>query len=140
MGARELREGILETPTVSRSADMAAELTLGQILTGMALRIDGPRAFGIELSINFQLTDTGEAYALVLSNAVLKHTADTTLEDADATLRLARTALNELVVEEVTAADLLAAGRIEVEGDAAKLAELFGLMDDPDPSFAIVTP
>jgi alkyl sulfatase BDS1-like metallo-beta-lactamase superfamily hydrolase len=106
----------------------------------MALRIDGPRAFGVELSINFQLTDSGENYALVLSNAVLKHRADTTLEDADATLRLARGALDELVVEATTAAELFAAGRIEVEGDASKLVELFALMDDPDPSFAIVTP
>lgn len=140
MGARELRGGVLETPDVARSPDMAAQLTLDQILTGMALRIDGPRAFGVELSINFQLTDSGENYALVLSNAVLKHRADTTLEDADATLRLARGALDELVVEATTAAELFAAGRIEVEGDASKLAELFGLMDDPDPSFAIVTP
>lgn len=140
MGARELRGGVLETPAVARSPDMAAQLTLNQILTGMALRMDGPRAFGVELSINFQLTDSGENYALVLSNAVLKHRADTTLEDADATLRLARGALDELVVEATTAAELFAAGRIEVEGDAAKLVELFGLMDDPDPSFAIVTP
>lgn len=140
MGARELRDGVLETPRVTRSPDMAAQLSLDQILTGMALRIDGPRAFGVESTINFQLTDTGESYALVLSNAVLKHRADTVLEDADATLRLTRGALDELVVEAVTAAELFAAGRIEVEGDASKLVELFGLMDEPDPSFAIVTP
>ena len=140
MGARELRGGVLETPQVTRSPDMAAQLTLDQILTGMALRIDGPRAFGIEISINFQLTDSGENYALVLSNAVLKHRADTTLDDADATLSLTRGALDELVVEAVTAAELFATGRIEVEGDATKLVELFALMDDPDPSFAIVTP
>ncbi len=140
MGARELRGGVLETPQVTRSPDMAAQLTLDQILTGMALRIDGPRAFGVELSINFQLTDSGENHALILSNAVLKHRADTTLTDADATLRLARGALDELVVEATTAAELFAAGRIEVEGDATTLVELFALMDEPDPSFAIVTP
>jgi alkyl sulfatase BDS1-like metallo-beta-lactamase superfamily hydrolase len=35
---------------------------------------------------------------------------------------------------------LFASGAIAVEGDGVKLAELFGLIDEPDPAFAIVTP
>jgi alkyl sulfatase BDS1-like metallo-beta-lactamase superfamily hydrolase len=34
----------------------------------------------------------------------------------------------------------MGSGRITVEGDAAKLGELLGLLDPPDPGFAIVTP
>ena len=34
----------------------------------------------------------------------------------------------------------MAAGRLTVEGDQAKLGELLGLLDPPDPNFAIVTP
>ena len=36
--------------------------------------------------------------------------------------------------------DIAAAGRLTVEGDPAKLGELLGLLDAPDPAFAIVTP
>ena len=35
---------------------------------------------------------------------------------------------------------LFEAGRIEIEGDGAKVGELFGVMDEPDRRFAIVTP
>ena len=139
MGAKELREGIVGTPTVVAAPDLVAQLPLQQILDGMALRIDGPRAFEVELSIAFELSDTGEAYTVTLQNAVLTHVAGRR-EGADATLRLERTALNELIAETTTPPELLAAGRLEVEGDGAKIGELFGLMDEPDPRFAIVTP
>jgi alkyl sulfatase BDS1-like metallo-beta-lactamase superfamily hydrolase len=37
-------------------------------------------------------------------------------------------------------ADLAGSGRLRVEGDPVKLVELLGLLDEPDPGFAIVTP
>jgi len=139
MGAKELRDGIVDTPTVSASPEMVGQVPLEQILDGMAFRIDGPRAFGVELSIVFELSDTGEAHTLTLENAVLTHTPGKR-EDAQATLRLPRPALDELIAETVTTAELFEAGRIAIEGDGAKVGELFGLMDEPDPRFAIVTP
>ena len=86
-----------------------------------------------------ELSDTGEAHTLTLENAVLTH-ATGKRGDAHATLRLPRPALDELIAETVTAAELVEAGRIEIEGDGARIGELFGLMDEPDPQFAIVTP
>ena len=139
MGAKELRDGIVDTPTVSASPEMVGQVPLEQILDGMAFRIDGPRAFGVELSIVFELSDTEEAHTLTLKNAVLTHTPGKR-EDAQATLRLPRPALDELIAETVTAAELFEAGRIEIEGDGAKVGELFGVMDEPDRRFAIVTP
>jgi alkyl sulfatase BDS1-like metallo-beta-lactamase superfamily hydrolase len=40
----------------------------------------------------------------------------------------------------VTLPDLAASGRLSIDGDQSKLAELFGLLDPPDPNFPIVTP
>jgi alkyl sulfatase BDS1-like metallo-beta-lactamase superfamily hydrolase len=37
-------------------------------------------------------------------------------------------------------ADLASGGRLRIEGDGVKLGELLGLLDEPDPGFAIVTP
>jgi alkyl sulfatase BDS1-like metallo-beta-lactamase superfamily hydrolase len=138
-GAKELREGVARAPALRVAPEMVAQLPVAQILDGMALRIDGPRAFETEISIVFELADTGEAHTLTLENAVLTHRPGRR-EGTDATLRLERAALDELIAETSTAPDLLAAGRLEIEGDGTKLAELFGLMDEPDPNFAIVTP
>ena len=109
---------------------MVAELPLEQILDGLALRIDGRARSSVELSIVFELSDTGEAYTPTLENAVLTHTAGRR-EGADATLRLERTALDELIAETATAADLLAAGRLEIEGDGARSASCSGSWTSP---------
>ena len=98
MGAKELREGVVGTPTVTASPELVAQLSMEQILDGMALRVDGPAAFDAELTIVFELTDTDEAHTLTLENAVLTHVAGRR-EGADAVLRLARTALDELIAE-----------------------------------------
>ncbi len=60
--------------------------------------------------------------------------------EAEATLTIERQALNEMLGKEADLAELATSGRLRVEGDGAKLGELLGLLDEPDPGFAIVTP
>lgn len=140
MGAKELREGISGSSMPARPLDFVARLTVSQILDAMALRVDGPRAWEARIRLTFAVTDSDERYALNLENGVLTHVAGREAEDADATLRFERGALNELVAGISAPEELFAAGRFQVEGDGAKLAELFSLLDEPDPGFAIVTP
>jgi alkyl sulfatase BDS1-like metallo-beta-lactamase superfamily hydrolase len=59
---------------------------------------------------------------------------------ADATLVVDRKALDRLLLKTADVAELAESGRLRVEGDGAKLGELLGLLDEPDPGFAIVTP
>ena len=58
----------------------------------------------------------------------------------DATVSIERSALHELIAGADTVDELVESGRMAVEGDQAKLGELLGLLDPPDPDFAIVTP
>ncbi len=51
-----------------------------------------------------------------------------------------RQALNEMLGGDADLAELAQSGRLRVEGNAEKLGELLGLLDEPDPGFAIVTP
>jgi alkyl sulfatase BDS1-like metallo-beta-lactamase superfamily hydrolase len=139
MGARELREGVREEGNTP-SKEMIALLSTEQLFDVLAIRIDGPRAGERRLSFNWVFTDTDEHHILMLSNGVLIHSADRQDPQADATVVVERTALNELFAGITPMAELLGAGRLRVEGDAAKLGELLGLLDEPDPSFAIVTP
>ncbi len=139
MGARELREGVVEGGNTP-SREMVALLSSEQLFDVLAIRIDGPRAGELRLSFNWIFTDTDERHVLMLSNGVLIHSADRQDPHADATVVVERAALNELFAGITPVGELLGEGRLRVEGDAAKLGELLGLLDEPDPSFAIVTP
>ena len=55
-------------------------------------------------------------------------------------LVIERQALNEMLTGSADLAELATSGRLKVEGDGEKLGELLGLLDEPDPGFAIVTP
>jgi alkyl sulfatase BDS1-like metallo-beta-lactamase superfamily hydrolase len=138
-GARELREGVVGSGNTP-SREMVALLTTEQLFDVLAIRIDGPRAGELRLSFNWVFTDTGERHLLTLSNGVLIPSTDRHDADADATVVVERAALNELFAGLTPIAELLETERLRVEGDAAKLGQLIGLLDEPDPSFAIVTP
>jgi alkyl sulfatase BDS1-like metallo-beta-lactamase superfamily hydrolase len=140
MGAQELREGISGTPTATAPPDVLARLTVDQILDAMAIRLDGPRAWDKLLTINWEVTDPDERHLLELENGVLHHRADRHDPEADATLIVERRALNEMLSGAAELAELAESGRLRVEGDGIKLGELLGLLDEPDPGFAIVTP
>jgi len=139
MGATELREGITGTPTDAAAPDILAQLSVEQILDAMAIRLDGPRAWGLRLKVNWRVTDPDDPHLLELENGVLNHRPGSDPE-ADATLTIERRALNEMLGKEADLAELAQSGRLRVEGDGTKLGELLGLLDEPDPGFAIVTP
>jgi len=140
MGALELREGIVGTPTDSAAPDILAQLSVGQILDAMAIRLDGPRAWDVRLTINWEVTDPDEKHLIEVENGVLNHRPDRHRPEADATLIVERQALNEMLAKTADLAELAASGRLRVEGDGEKLGLLLGLLDEPDPGFAIVTP
>jgi len=140
MGARELREGISGTPTATAPPDVVANLSVEQLLDAMAIRVDGPRAWERRLRIDWVVTDPDEQHALTLRNGVLSHRPGRHDPKAEAALIVDRQALNELVLKTADLAALAESGRLRVEGDGAKLGELLGLLEDPDPGFPIVTP
>jgi alkyl sulfatase BDS1-like metallo-beta-lactamase superfamily hydrolase len=140
MGAKELREGIAGTPTATAPPDILARLTVGQLLDAMAIRLDGPRAWEHRLTINWQVTGPDESHVIRLCNGVLRHRPGRPDPEADASLFVEREALNQLLLGAAEIGELAEGGRLRVEGDGAKLGELLGLLDEPDPGFAIVTP
>jgi alkyl sulfatase BDS1-like metallo-beta-lactamase superfamily hydrolase len=140
MGAKELREGISGTPTATAPPDVLAHLTVSQLLDAMAIRLDGPRAAESHLRIDWVITNPDEVHAITLRRGVLRHRPGAHEPQAEARLVVERAALDELLLGTADLAKLVEAGRLRVEGDAAKLGKLLGLLDEPDPGFAIVTP
>jgi alkyl sulfatase BDS1-like metallo-beta-lactamase superfamily hydrolase len=140
MGARELREGIAGTPTAAAPPDVLARLSVSQILDAMAIRLDGPRAWEQHLRIDWNVTGPDEGHAITVRNGVLRHRPGGHEPAADARLFVERAALDQLLLKVADVGELAESGRLRVEGDGAKIGELLGLLDEPDPGFAIVTP
>jgi alkyl sulfatase BDS1-like metallo-beta-lactamase superfamily hydrolase len=139
MGAHELRHGSGGT-AAGLPPDFITNLSDEQLFDALAIQVDGPRAGDRRITLHWRFTDTEGDYAVTLQHGVLTHRRGRPGGTIDATVSVARSALNELVAGAATIDELLTAGRLVVEGDQAKLGELLGLLDPPDPGFAIVTP
>lgn len=141
MGAYELRNGPIGTPTVTASPDIAGALSVEQVFDAIALRVDGPRAWSADLTIDWHITDAGVTHRTRLRNGLLVHfDLDGEASEPDTRLTLSHQDLIAAVVGGGDVPGMIGAGRIGVAGDAAKLTELVGYLDAPDPNFTIVTP
>ncbi|CCH86968.1 conserved protein of unknown function [Modestobacter italicus] len=138
-GATELRGASAVTPTETASADVMAALTLPQLFDSVAIRVDGPRAWDERLSIDWEFTDTGDHYRSTLANGVLVHGPGPARDAADARVRTTRAALLALLGG-AAPGDLTEAGDLAVDGAADTLDRLTGVLEAPDPGFAIVLP
>jgi alkyl sulfatase BDS1-like metallo-beta-lactamase superfamily hydrolase len=138
-GAAELRSGAFGTPVGTLSADVLAQLTPEQLFDALAVRVDGPRCWDEHLTIDVDLSDEQTRHRLTLRNGVLTHTSAPQPTAADVVLRLPRAALPAVLAGSEDA-DGLARSGVDIEGDAAVLGRLLGMLEAPDPDFAIVTP
>lgn len=135
-GATELRVGNFGTPGETSSPTLLEQLSPEQIFDALAISVNGPRAWELELAVDISFTDLGSNYRLTLSNGVLvyrKTAADPAT--AGATLTLAA----KVRILALAAGDFTSPG-LDVGGDPAVLQQLVSVLDKPDPSFNIVTP
>jgi alkyl sulfatase BDS1-like metallo-beta-lactamase superfamily hydrolase len=140
-GAQELRDGVRKLPTPdTASPDTVRAMDLDLFFDFLAMRLNGPKADGKRLSLNFDFTDLKQNYSVEMENGVLNHTEGVEGKDADAKVSLTRDTLNKIVLKETTLKDALAKGDIKVDGTQGKLEELVSYMDDFDFWFNIVTP
>jgi alkyl sulfatase BDS1-like metallo-beta-lactamase superfamily hydrolase len=140
-GAYELRHGaqasVLSLPS---AMGLLRRVPLEQFFASMAARLDGARADGKRVTLNFVFTDLGESWVLELENAVLHHTRRDPDPDAAATVKLTHEFLLRLATQQAGLRDLLFSDDLEVEGSRLELLAFFSLLDRPDGSFPIVTP
>ncbi len=137
--AYELRNGVHTGPGIA-SPDVITAMTVPMIFNYMGVRLNGPKADGKVIVINWNFTDTGKKYALTLENSALTYLPNWQAPNADATFTLTRATLDGVIMGKTTFRKEIAAGKIKVQGDGKKLGELMGLMDDFKGDFKIVTP
>jgi alkyl sulfatase BDS1-like metallo-beta-lactamase superfamily hydrolase len=139
--AYELRHG---APKVGRGPAINPN-TINAIPTEMlfdllGVQLNGSRANGKHIIINWNFTDAQQVYALTLENSALTYTAKKQVAGADVSLTLTRDALNAIVLRRVTISDAIQSGQIKVNGEAGKASELFSLFDAFNANFEIVEP
>jgi alkyl sulfatase BDS1-like metallo-beta-lactamase superfamily hydrolase len=139
--ARELRHGPPEVGlNVAAMEDVLRRTPVHRFFDSMAVRLNGPKAEDVSLSVNFVFTDRGESYLLDIRNSVLHHRPSEPGSSADATLRLSHDMFIRMLTGEAGIPDLLLSEDIELEGSKLDLARFFSLLDKPDGRFNIVTP
>jgi alkyl sulfatase BDS1-like metallo-beta-lactamase superfamily hydrolase len=141
-GALELRHGVQDGGASLASAKgLLLNLPPEQFFASMATRVNGPKADGKAMVLNFVFTDLGETHVLELANAVLHHRQRAAPDPGAAvTVRLTRPFLVDLVTGQAGLREALFSGDLSVEGSRMELLSFFSLLDTPQPSFPIVTP
>jgi len=106
----------------------------------MGVQLNGPKADGKHIVINWNFTDAQQVYALTLEDSALTYMANKQVAGADASLTLTRDTLNAIVLRRVTISDAIQSGQIKVIGEAGRASELLSLLDTFNPNFEIVEP
>jgi alkyl sulfatase BDS1-like metallo-beta-lactamase superfamily hydrolase len=141
LGALELRQGRPSTAARAPiSPDVVRAMSLDAFFDYLGVRLNGEKAEGIRLVVNWVLTDLGRTYVLNLENSALTCLADRRSDRADATVTLDRGVLNRLILRQIPFADAVDGGLVAIDGDRAKVAQLFGLFDDFTLMFEVVEP
>jgi len=141
LGALELRRGVPTTAARAPiSPDVVRAMSLDLFFDYLGIRLDAGRADGRRIVINWVFADLDHCYVMNLENCALTCLADRRSNRADATVTLERAVLNRLVLREVSFADAVAQGQARIDGDAARVAELFDLLDDFSLMFEVIEP
>lgn len=140
-GAQELRQGPpapRATPLVG--SDTLRAMTDEMFLDYLAIRLNGPKATGVVLRIDWTQPDTGARLALSVENSVFLYRRDQLHKEADVALTMSRSSMASILLGQTSLQAEIDAGRADVNGDRGKLDLWLGLLDRFDPAFAVVTP
>lgn len=135
-GATELLDGNFGTAAQVASPTMLSQLTPEQIFDSLAIRIDGPRSWDLDLTIDLAFADLAVNYRLTLRNGVLVY-RKAAAQPATATVTVRLDGKSRLLTAAL--GDFTSPG-LEISGDREALRTFLGALDQPDPGFNIVTP
>ncbi|PDT79085.1 alkyl sulfatase dimerization domain-containing protein [Bradyrhizobium sp. C9] len=140
-GAQELRQGMPKTPPRSpMPRETLAALRTEQLWDVLGIRLNGPKAEGKRIVLNWNFTDTGESFVLNLENSALTYVKGAQASDAHASFTLARSVLDEVIAKLTSFPEAVGAGKVKVSGEPLRLGELMVLMDEFPRMFEIVEP
>ncbi len=143
LGAKELRHGAPKPPpggVGAISPKVVAMMPPQMLLDFLAVRLNGEKAEGLNILIDWEMADAETSLRITLSNGALNNALGTHGDAAQAKIQLERTALGQLIASGLPLAQALDEGKIPHTGDTSTLKKLFGLFDQFYPMFNILEP
>lgn len=142
-GAEELRTGPHPLPrnAASASVSLAMALPTPQLFDLLAVRVDGEKAAGIDIALQFVFTDRGnERTYVTVKNGVLIHHGGSAPMRVDATLSASRADMAASLLTGTPLTAKLASGEARIDGKPGALQQFAALLTRPRPVFPIITP
>jgi len=141
LGAKELRLGAPKPgPGAVISRKVVSMLPMGMFFDYLAIRVNADKAEGLQLRIDWRMTDEGSTHRLTLSHSALSHRPGSHGARAMATISTDRERLAAIVAADEPLAQAPDRGVLEIAGDAAAVRRLFGTFDEFPSNFNIVEP
>lgn len=137
--AKELRDGVREVALLSaKPPDAVRGTPISLLLDALAIQVDSHRAEGMKFKLNLVYPDVNEKFIVEMSNATLTHIEGRQAKDADLTVTMARTDLEDIILGKVKLADLAKSGKARLDGNPAVLQQLAAACEPFDPMFEIM--
>ncbi len=141
MGAAELRGGVPKISGISSvNADTLRAVSNELFFDFLGVRLNAAKADGKTMVINWNFTDSKQQFVLTLENSALTYVVGQQAPRADATVTLARAALDAVTLQQKTLPEAVKSGLIKIDGDPRKLGELLYMLDTFNLMFEIVEP
>ncbi|PVX70868.1 alkyl/aryl-sulfatase [Paraburkholderia unamae] len=144
LGAQELRKGAPKLRRRSVSRDLVSVLPVELLLDYLAVRLDGEKAQGEEMEIEWSNPQAGECWAMRLENCAMTWLPGAARGTPDARVAFTRAGLAGLQMGAGTLAEtfaeLVEKGAIAVEGKLSAVLRLLDMLDDFNPMFNVVEP
>jgi len=137
--ALELRSGI-PTGGIPKTGgpDVIRALSTSQFLDFLGIRLDSVAAADVAFTLNLITPDTGETYAIELSNSTLTNLGGFLADDPDLTITVDRSNLEEAMIGATSLQQLIVDGLARLDGDPAVLATLGSLLVHFEVGFEIM--
>lgn len=139
-GAQELRIGTQPGNPKTASADVLSEMSIGNLLDYMAIKIDSTIAQNTPFTMNVVVPDLNTIYLVEMSNGNLNNgLVKNPLKNADATLTINKSDITKILLGKADLNKLLANKAVDLKGDPSVLTKLEAASVDFDQTFEIVT-
>ena len=140
-GAYELRNGPPQNAIdLSSARDLVNHTPRSNFFKLMAAQLNGPKADGVEMVLNFNFTDLNETYVLKLKNAVLNHRQGIADPQANVTLNITHDIFLDIALGNINLKEIVFSDQLSIDGSKLDLIKFFSLQDKPEGNFNIVLP
>jgi len=137
-GAQELRVGTMPGNPKTASADVLAEMSVGNLLDYMAVRVDAIKAQHTPFALNVVLPDTKETYYVEMANGNLNNIQVEKTLKADATLYINDADITKIILQQTDLKTLFETKEAGLKGDKSVMQKLSASLVNFDETFEIV--